>query len=117
MKKIISLLLVLVISMFAFVSCQKQAPKHEDLDLSPASIADFEETTKKTDYVLIKVEGKGDILVRLFPDVAPETVDNFKSLVADEFYDGLIFHRVISGFMIQGGGFKPDMTQIGRAHV
>lgn len=111
MKKIIALLLALLVVTFAFVSCQKEPPKYEDLDLSEASIEDFEETTKRTDYVLITVKDYGEILVRLFPDVAPETVDNFKELVADEFYDGLIFHRVISGFMIQGGGFNADMTQ------
>ena len=111
MKKTVALLLVLVISVFAFASCQKEPPKHEDLDLSAASIADFEETTKRTDYVLIKVKDHGEILVRLFPEVAPETVENFKELVADEFYDGLIFHRVIKDFMIQGGGFNPDMIQ------
>ena len=111
MKKIISLLLVLAISVFALASCKKEAPKLEDIDLSEADIANFEETSSKTDYVLIKVEDYGDILVRLFPDVAPKTVDNFKKLVADGFYDGLIFHRVIKDFMIQGGGFTPDMKQ------
>ena len=111
MKKIIALLLVLVISVFAFASCQEETPKFEDLDLTEADAANFEETTKRTDYVLIKVKDQGDILVRLFPEVAPETVENFKELVADEFYDGLIFHRVIKDFMIQGGGFRPDMTQ------
>ena len=111
MKKIIALLLVLVISVFTFASCQEETPKFEDLDLTEADVANFEETTKRTDYVLIKVKDQGDILVRLFPEVAPETVENFKELVADEFYDGLIFHRVIKDFMIQGGGFKPDMTQ------
>ena len=111
MKKIISLLLVLLVVAFSFVSCKKEPPKHEELDLSAASIADFQETTKRTDYVLIKVKDYGDILIRLFPDVAPDTVDNFKELVADEFYDGLIFHRVIKDFMIQGGAFNTDMTQ------
>ena len=111
MKKIISLLLVLLVVAFSFVSCKKEPPKHEELDLSTASIADFQETTKRTDYVLIKVKDYGDILIRLFPEVAPDTVDNFKELVADEFYDGLIFHRVIKDFMIQGGAFNTDMTQ------
>ena len=45
----------------------------------------------------------GDMIIRLFPDVAPETVTNFKKLVSEGFYNGLTFHRVISGFMIQGG--------------
>ena len=53
----------------------------------------------------------GEILVELWPDKAPETVANFLKYVDEEFYDGLIFHRVIKGFMIQGGGFTPDMRQ------
>lgn len=44
----------------------------------------------------------------LYPEVAPITVENFVKLIKDEFFDGLIFHRIISGFMIQGGGMYPD---------
>ena len=46
---------------------------------------------------------QGTIKAELFPEVAPNTVNNFISLVKQGFYDGLIFHRVIPGFMIQGG--------------
>ena len=54
----------------------------------------------------------GDIMkAELYPEVAPNTVNNFVSLVKKGFYDGLIFHRVISGFMIQGG--DPEGTGIG----
>lgn len=53
----------------------------------------------------------GDIKVALYEKEAPETVKNFLSYVNDKFYDGTIFHRVIPGFMIQGGGFTPDMQQ------
>lgn len=53
--------------------------------------------------VIIDVKNYGEIEVELFPSVAPITVENFLNLVADNFYDGLTFHRVISGFMIQGG--------------
>ena len=53
--------------------------------------------------VTIEMEDGGVIRLELYPDVAPITVDNFVSLVRKGFYDGLIFHRVISGFMIQGG--------------
>lgn len=45
----------------------------------------------------------------LYPEVAPITVENFVNLVKDKFYDGMIFHRVIDGFMIQGGGFDRNM--------
>src|SRR5262245_54192300 len=54
---------------------------------------------------------KGDIVVELYPDKAPQTVKNFLAYVKDGFYEGTIFHRVIPGFMIQGGGFTADMNQ------
>jgi len=55
----------------------------------------------------------GDIKVELYEKEAPETVKNFLSYVTDGFFDGTIFHRVIPGFMVQGGGFTPDMEQKG----
>ena len=53
--------------------------------------------------VTIEMENGGKIVAELYPEYAPETVNNFVSLASKGFYDGLIFHRVISGFMIQGG--------------
>ncbi len=53
----------------------------------------------------------GDIVLELNPEKAPITSANFEQYVKDGFYDGLIFHRVIDGFMIQGGGFDADMNQ------
>lgn len=53
----------------------------------------------------------GDIVIELFPEQAPVTVENFLSYVDSGFYDGTIFHRVIPGFVIQGGGFTPEMQQ------
>ncbi|WP_323752274.1 peptidylprolyl isomerase [Marinobacter sp.] len=54
-------------------------------------------------------EGAFEILLR--PDVAPKTVENFLGYVKDDFYNETIFHRVIAGFMIQGGGFNADMSR------
>jgi len=54
---------------------------------------------------------RGSIVVELYPDKAPKTVANFLKYVKDGFYDGTIFHRVIDGFMIQGGGFDRDMRE------
>ncbi|MES1242868.1 MAG: peptidylprolyl isomerase [Acidobacteriota bacterium] len=54
---------------------------------------------------------KGRIVIELYPDKAPKTVANFLQYVNSGFYNGVIFHRVIPGFMIQGGGFTADMTQ------
>jgi peptidyl-prolyl cis-trans isomerase B (cyclophilin B) len=54
---------------------------------------------------------KGKIVLELYADKAPKTVENFLAYLDDGFYDGTIFHRVIPGFMIQGGGFTADMKK------
>ena len=53
----------------------------------------------------------GEIKLELYPDKAPVTVENFVSYIKDNFFNGLIFHRVINGFMIQGGGFDENLRQ------
>lgn len=65
----------------------------------------------KNPVVTFEMENGDIIKVELYPDVAPNTVKNFISLVNKKFYDGLIFHRVIKGFMIQGG--CPDGNGMG----
>ena len=75
--------------------------------------------------VTITMESGAVMRGELYPEIAPNTVKNFISLANSEYYDGLIFHRVIPGFMIQGGcpngtgmggpGYQID--EIGRAHV
>ena len=92
MKKI-GLLLVLLSASLLFSSCNKE----KDL---------FEEKIK----INIEVQDYGTMELELYPDVAPITVNNFVSLVKDGFYDGLTFHRIMDGFMIQGG----DPTGTGR---
>jgi len=54
---------------------------------------------------------QGTLLIELYADKAPKSVANFLQYVQDGFYNGTVFHRVIDGFMIQGGGFTPDMKQ------
>ena len=58
---------------------------------------------EKNPKIVMKIKNLGEIKLELFPSLAPKTVDNFILLVQNKFYDGLIFHRVIEGFMIQGG--------------
>ncbi len=57
------------------------------------------------------VTSEGSFVLQLRPDVAPDTVDNFLGYVNNGFYDGTIFHRVIPGFMIEGGGFTEELTR------
>ncbi|MBT3826893.1 MAG: peptidylprolyl isomerase, partial [Nitrosomonadales bacterium] len=54
---------------------------------------------------------KGNIIIKTYPNKAPITVKNFENYVNKGFYNDTIFHRVIDGFMIQGGGFTKDMSQ------
>ena len=108
MKKIISIFLVLLMtfSIVAFSGCTKdeQEPVDEEIQTQ-------EEISKGNPIAVIKVKDFGEIKVELYPDKAPNTVNNFISLANKGFYDGLTFHRVISGFMIQGG--CPEGTGMG----
>ena len=74
-------------------------------EIDSMKVEDFEPSDQQSDYVLIKVKDYGEIVLVLRRDVAPGTVKNFKKLVADGFYTGTVFHRVIEDFMIQGGGY------------
>ena len=68
------------------------------------------EEEKAMKYVKIEMEDGGVMRGELYPEIAPKTVENFIKLVEDGFYNGLTFHRVIPGFMIQGGCPKGDGT-------
>ncbi|MGZ6989195.1 MAG: peptidylprolyl isomerase [Thermoanaerobaculia bacterium] len=68
------------------------------------------ETPVKNPSVVMKTS-LGSVTIELFPDKAPESVKNFLQYVNDKFYDGTIFHRVISNFMIQGGGIDAAMNK------
>ena len=61
--------------------------------------------------IKITVRDFGEMTAELYPDKAPKTVENFLKLVDEGFFTGLIFHRVICGFMIQGGGYNEDFQQ------
>ena len=61
--------------------------------------------------IKITIRDFGTMTAELYPDKAPITVENFLKLIDEDFFSGLIFHRVISGFMIQGGGYNEDFQQ------
>lgn len=87
-KKLLSMLVVLALVLTSVTACGEEG--------------DGKSTSGKR-YVEITVKDYGTMRVELDADVAPITVENFISLAKDGFYDGLTFHRIISGFMIQGG--------------
>ncbi len=97
MKRILSL--VLVLSLVLATGCQAKKPATETggTEVTGGSAGPT---------VTMSIKNYGDIVLELDPVAAPNTVKNFLSLANDGFYDGLTFHRVISGFMIQGG--DPD---------
>ncbi|HEX3555931.1 MAG TPA: peptidylprolyl isomerase [Thermoanaerobaculia bacterium] len=77
-----------------------------------ASGAEPEKAPAAPAHPQVRLEtSKGNIVLELYPDKAPKTVENFLQYVKSGFYDGTIFHRVIPDFMIQGGGFTSEMTQ------
>jgi cyclophilin family peptidyl-prolyl cis-trans isomerase len=75
------------------------------------SLGDILWRGNKMDTIVVLVTSMGNIEIELATKEAPVTTENFLSYVEQDFFDGTIFHRVIPGFMIQGGGFAPNGTQ------
>ena len=112
-NRILALILALTLSLctFALSSCSThKAPAFAELDFTAVDPAACVETDEITTLVKLSVKDFGDIIIRLYLDVAPKTVANFQKLVSEHFYDGLIFHRVMEDFMIQTGDPDGDGT-------
>ena len=107
MKKTI-LLFVTAMAMLMIVACGDDNTTDSK---EQADSTDYAKDVTENPIVTITMENDKQIIIELEPKTAPNTVANFISLVEDGFYDGLIFHRVIPGFMVQGG--DPDGTGMG----
>lgn len=113
----ILIVLFLVSGLMFVVGCErKESEKSQPEQGKQVQEAQVESSTKTVSTkggnpMVLMSTSMGDIKIELYPDKAPVTVENFLGYVRDGFYDGTIFHRVIPGFMIQGGGFTPDMNQ------
>ena len=109
MKRFTSLLLTFLLTaslVFLTVSCGSGGGNVAAETAAPGTGGEGGGENGEPIMIEIEMESGGIIKLELYPDVAPITVDNFVSLAKEGFYDGLIFHRVINGFMIQGG--DPD---------
>lgn len=111
MKKF-AFLLALLMMLSAFAGCAKDDSGVNNQNNNETGGAAMLEKYKENGYpvAVIEMEDGGTILVELYEDIAPNTVNNFISLANKGFYDGTIFHRVIQGFMIQGGDPKGNGT-------
>ncbi|MBO5938024.1 MAG: peptidylprolyl isomerase [Clostridia bacterium] len=114
-KKYLALFLVLVLTL-SFVGCSAQKEEGSVGGGGGADTSEAETTEKKdddsivwrfseerTNYVRINTKGYGTMIVELYPDIAPQTVENFQNLVEDGFYTKLTFHRIVKDFVVQGG--------------
>ncbi len=104
MKKIGLIILMMGFLVF-FTGCGKELSPNGELEGYQ-----YEETEERTTTVKIVTNKDKVILIELYPDIAPITVENFQKLVSEKFYDGLIFHRVVEDFVIQTGDPKGTGT-------
>jgi len=104
MKKLMILALCLVLTVLSGCSAlNTAAPKATEAPVAQQQADSAQTASGANPVATIEIENFGKIVVELYPDVAPITVENFVNLAKEGFYDGLTFHRIISGFMIQGG--------------
>lgn len=108
MKRKIGIAAAVVLTLFAMAGCQKQEEPQKEPEQKREEIS--EDLLSGTHHVEIQVKDYGTIAVELDADTAPITVTNFVNLAKDGFYDGLTFHRIMDGFMIQGGDPKGNGT-------
>lgn len=99
-RKVYQVLAILLTGVIFLSGCSSNVPASNPGTPTPRP---SESPASTNPEVTIEMESGGKIVIELYPDKAPNTVKNFVALVQDGFYDGLIFHRVIDGFMIQGG--------------
>lgn len=121
-KKLILLVTTAFLGLFTLNACsnsskstqstasKNQATTESSVDLSKVDLPQLEAKVQSDEDVVEIVTTAGSIKVKLFPEIAPKAVENFMALAEKKYYDNTTFHRVIEGFMIQGGDPKGDGT-------
>ena len=109
-RKLILLVAAMMSVVMLIASCDASGKPAPTMDKETLEMLKVDpELVKNTVKATIYLEDDDKIELELYPDLAPETVENFVTLAEDGFYDGTIFHRVIEDFMIQGGGFDENL--------
>lgn len=117
-NQIFFVLLMVVVGLTVFTGCRQTtkptANKPKAVAKKPAPKApevkkETTDTVADNERVIIETD-KGKMVLELYPDVAPKTVENFRKLISKGFYNGLTFHRVVPGFVVQGGDPDGDGT-------
>lgn len=100
-------ILALILTLSLLLGACNNGPEEEiepkESDKETEETQTFKGENEESPIVTMTMENDEKVIMELYPQLAPNTVNNFISLIQDDFYDGLIFHRVIPGFMIQGG--------------
>lgn len=114
MKRILLICLALL-TVFCFCACDTSLfpPKEEgedSLNSDTCYTVSLPATEERTLFVQFTMKGGATFVIELYPEYAPQTVENFQNLVEQDFYNGLTFHRICKDYMIQGGDAKGDGT-------
>ena len=119
-KRIAAVVMCTAVMSAVLTSCGKEIKLEESSKASNGSssassqgysdILNFTEPEKGEQIIIMTIKGKGDVKIKLFPDLCPKAVENFVELAKQGYYDELIFHRIIKDFMIQGGDPKGNGT-------
>jgi len=120
-KQAVWIIIIIIIALMVYFSgffsleplkpAQKEEQPQKELLSEPDDVDKEVDTMEEKKEIAVLETSKGNIEIELNREKAPITVENFITYVKEKHYDGTVFHRVIEGFMIQGGGFTPDGNQ------
>ncbi|MBR2861627.1 MAG: peptidylprolyl isomerase [Clostridia bacterium] len=109
-KNLIKIFALICILCFTLCGCEnKELPEHQDTNEGTVDGVSFVVTSEESNFVKLEMVNGDIMIIQLYPEGAPITVKNFKKLVSQKFYDGLVFHRISPNFVIQTG----DPTGLG----
>lgn len=104
--------IAIIFSALFLLACNSSSAQKAELKLPETKVNEVKATKNSLNPIVVFETSLGNISIETWPNKAPITVSNFLKYVNDGFYNGVIFHRVIPGFVVQGGGFKVGMEKL-----